>query len=260
MPRSAHGGVVAVIPARFGSTRFPGKPLVELDGQPMVVRVARRVAACDRFARVLVATDDDRIEAAVAAAGIDCVRTPSDCASGTDRVAVAVRAAGLGDARLVVNVQGDEPLIDPEDLAALIDETLAAGTDMGTLARPLDPARLHDPNVVKAVVSHRGRALYFSRAAVPHGADAHGAGADVVPPLQHVGLYAYLPPVLEALAAAPPSPLERAERLEQLRALELGLTMHVALARSTAPTIAVDVPEDVERVVRALRALPPSPE
>ncbi len=230
MPRSAHGGVVAVIPARFGSTRFPGKPLVELDGQPMIVRVARRVAACDRFARVLVATDDDRIEAAVAAAGIDCVRTPSDCASGTDRV------------------------------AALIDETLAAGTDMGTLARPLDPARLHDPNVVKAVVSHRGRALYFSRAAVPHGADAHGAGADVVPPLQHVGLYAYLPPVLEALAAAPPSPLERAERLEQLRALELGLTMHVALARSTAPTIAVDVPEDVERVVRALRALPPSPE
>jgi len=235
--------IVAVIPARYGSTRFPGKPLVDLDGVPMIVRVARQAALTG--ARVVVATDDARIESVVKSAGIEAVQTPPECASGTDRVAAAVTLLGLGAARLILNVQGDEPLIDPEDLVATVDECLERDAPMGTLARPLELTRFESPTAVKVVCAPSGRALYFSRAPIPWGSEK---------PLLHVGIYVYTPECLLRLSRLPPSPLELTERLEQLRALEDGIPIHVALARSTAESIAIDVPEDVSRVVAALRA------
>ncbi|MCK6545590.1 3-deoxy-manno-octulosonate cytidylyltransferase [Myxococcota bacterium] len=250
---------VAVIPARYGSTRFPGKPLVDLDGLPMIVRVASRASKARSLERVVVATDDVRIEAVVRRAGFDVVMTPSTCETGTDRIAAAIDALGAHDAELVLNVQGDEPLIDPVDLDALVEETLTAGTDMGTLARPLaSKEELLLPRVVKIARAASGRALYFSRAPIPHGADP-AASDPSLRPLQHVGIYAYRPRVLSALARLPRSPLEVSESLEQLRALEQGFTIHVAFCRSTRPTVAIDVPDDVARVLELLRAEAPLP-
>lgn len=233
--------VVAIIPARYASTRFPGKPLVALAGVPMIVRVARRAQLAGRVDRVLIATDDARIAAVAAEAGFQAVMTAASCPSGTDRVAEAARSDSYARAAaLIVNVQGDEPLIDPADIDVLIAETLASGAELGTLARPLEH-RFDDPNVVKVVVgSSDHRALYFSRAAIPHGDG---------PRLQHIGLYAYRPEALQRLSTLAPTPLERVERLEQLRALEHGLRIHVAMARSRAPAVAIDTPEDVERVL-----------
>lgn len=250
---------VAVIPARYGSTRFPGKPLVDLDGKVMIVRVAERASSAASLSRVVVATDDARIEDVVRRAGFEVVMTPSDCETGTDRIAAAVAALGEEDATLVLNVQGDEPLVDPVDLDALVEETLAAGTDLGTLARPVaSKDELFLPRVVKVARAASGRALYFSRAPIPHGADP-AASDPTLRPLQHVGIYAYRPRGLAALAALPRAPLEVCESLEQLRALEHGFTIHVALCRSTRPTVAIDVPEDVPRVLAILRAEAPPP-
>lgn len=249
--------IVAVVPARLASTRFPEKPLAVIAGVPMIIRVLRRIALCDRVDRILAATDDDRIRAVVEGEGFEAVMTPSDCPSGTDRVYRAIQIANIGDVRLVVNVQGDEPLIDPVDIEAVIEATLAAGTPMGTLARPLeDLSRFDDPNVVKVVRANDGRALYFSRAPIPHAPHpTQGNTDEAVRPLMHLGLYAYHPSALKRLAESEPSPLEKSERLEQLRALEMGMTIQVAMARSTAPSIAVDIPSDVERVERALAQL-----
>jgi 3-deoxy-manno-octulosonate cytidylyltransferase (CMP-KDO synthetase) len=246
MPQSS-GLVLAVVPARFGAQRFPGKPLVDLRGRPMVVRVADAARRARTIDRVLIATDDDRIAEACRAAGHAVVMTPASCPSGTDRVYAALLAEQLlAQTELVVNVQGDEPLLDPDDVDVLVEETRESGLPMGTIARPLsDAARLDDPNVVKVVIRADGRALYFSRATIPHGA-APGLA------LQHVGLYCYRPEALRTLTALPPSPLERAERLEQLRALEHGLDIHVALARSPRASIAIDTPEDVTRVLAIL--------
>jgi len=239
------GRVVAVIPSRFASTRFPGKPLAMISGVPMIVRVAERARAA--LERVIVATDDERIRDTAERAGFEVVMTSPDCASGTDRVAEVVALAGLEDAALLVNVQGDEPLIDPADITALAEDTLAAAAPMGTLCRPLlDRRRFADPNLVKVVRARDGRALYFSRAPIPH------VAGDDEAPLMHVGMYAYQPHIVRTLAATAPTPLERAERLEQLRALELGVPILVTMARSRSPSIAVDTPEDVARVERAL--------
>lgn len=238
--------IVAVIPARYSAQRLPGKPLVDLRGRPMVVRVADAARRARTVDRVLIATDDARIAEAARAHGHEAVMTPEACPSGTDRVHAALTALGLDrGARLVVNVQGDEPLIDPADIDALVEATLAAGLGMGTLARPFpEPARHADPHWVKVVTRADGRALYFSRAAIPHG------GAEQA--LLHVGLYAYTPEILARLTALAPSPLEKAERLEQLRALEAGVDIHVARARSPRPSIAIDTPADVERVLAVL--------
>lgn len=237
---------IAVIPARWASSRFPGKPLADLLGAPMIARVAERVLQSEAVFRVVVATDDDRIAAAAKAHQLEVVFTSEACASGTDRVAEAVAQLGIEDA-LIVNVQGDEPLIDPRDIDVLVEATLASPHGMGTLARPLpEPERFADPNVVKVVLAADGRALYFSRAPVPHGGVSQA--------LLHIGLYAYRPEVLARLTALPPSALEKTERLEQLRALENGISIQVALARSPIPSIAIDTPEDVERVLTVLRS------
>lgn len=240
--------VVAIIPARFGSTRFPGKPLIDLNGRPMIVRVVDRVSAARRIERAIVATDDQRIREVVEAHGYSVIMTKSSHASGTDRVAEA--ASALPDServQLVLNVQGDEPLVDPADLDHLIAETWQSERAMGTLARPLAAADRDNPNIVKIARAADGRALYFSRSMIPHGK------LESPHPLQHVGLYAYRPRTLIELAALPVSPLETSERLEQLRALEAGLPIHVALAVSPRPTIAIDTPEDVARVLERLQ-------
>jgi 3-deoxy-manno-octulosonate cytidylyltransferase (CMP-KDO synthetase) len=228
---------VAIIPARHASSRFPGKPLIDLDGLPMIVRVARRVEQAERIARVIVATDDERIRAVSRDAGIACVMTPPECPSGTDRVAYAHRE--LGETfDFVLNVQGDEPLIDPRDVDQVARCLESRPDGIATLAR--EGQHLDSPHVVKVVAREDGRALYFSRAPL--------AGA-----LQHVGIYGFSPALLQAFVSLEPSRLEQAERLEQLRALEAGIPIYVARCLSERPSIGVDTPADVSLVLEELR-------
>jgi 3-deoxy-manno-octulosonate cytidylyltransferase (CMP-KDO synthetase) len=239
--------VIAAIPARWGSTRLPGKPLLPIAGRPMIEHVYCRVARAGGLARIVVLTDDERIAEAVVAFGGEVEMTPADCASGTDRIAHAARRWPAGAA--VVNVQGDEPLIEPEAVAAIARHLAAHPEDpMVTLAVPI-PARpdgdFGSPHVVKVVLSHTGHALYFSRAAIPY---PRHAGAAT--PLRHLGIYGYQRATLLALAALQPSPLERSEGLEQLRALESGIAIRVLLAGAGLP--GVDTREDLERVERLL--------
>jgi 3-deoxy-manno-octulosonate cytidylyltransferase (CMP-KDO synthetase) len=246
-----------LVPARYASTRLPGKPLADIAGKPMVVRVAERARASGA-ARIAVATDDDRIAAAVAAHGIDCCMTRADHPTGTDRLAEAAAQLQLPDDAIVVNVQGDEPLLEP----ALIREMatlLAAHPDaaIATACHPIvDAAEAFSPNVVKVVLDRDGYALYFSRATIPWARDAFAADRDRLPaglPLyRHYGLYAYRVGFLRAFPALPVAPIERFEALEQLRALWHGHRIVVAVTHGTlAP--GVDTPEDLERV-RALYA------
>lgn len=267
--------IIAAIPARYGSTRLPGKPLLRIGGLPMIEHVYRRVAGARGLARVVVLTDDERIMQAVAAFGGEVELTPADCASGTDRIAHAARRWPAATA--VVNVQGDEPLIDPEAVSAIAEHLAAHPEDpVVTLAVPLIADRsaatlsappdrpalgehrehpedndLANPNVVKVVVGLDGRALYFSRAAIPYVRDARQPAAVAgAAPLRHLGIYGYQRAALLALAALPPSPLERSEALEQLRALENGMPIRVLLAAAGLP--GVDTREDLERAERLL--------
>jgi 3-deoxy-manno-octulosonate cytidylyltransferase (CMP-KDO synthetase) len=242
--------VLAIIPARYASERLPGKPLLRETGRTLLEHAWRRVREARGVGAVRVATDDARIADAVRAFGGEAVMTSAGCRTGTDRVAEA--AAGC-DAGLVLNVQGDEPEIPPAALEALIGRMARDDAPMGTLACPLDdPAAFADPNKVKVVTDGRGRALYFSRAPIPHrrgGADgAAPAGA-----LLHIGVYAYRPAFLQTFAGLPSTPLERAERLEQLRALEHGHAIAVAVFDGP-PWGGVDTREDYEAFVRRWRA------
>ncbi len=236
---------VGVIPARYQSSRFPGKPLVLIDGRTLVERVFERARAASRIARLLVATDDDRIASAVRAFGGDAVMTSASHVSGTDRLAEVARSL---PAELFVNIQGDEPLLDPLDIDRLV-ECLDAdpSANMATLADPLlDPEEARDPNVVKVVCDASGRALYFSRSPIPHVL----AGTER-PWLRHVGLYAYRRGFLLEFASWSPGVLERLEGLEQLRTLEHGQSIRVLRARGRYH--GVDSPDDVPAVERALR-------
>jgi 3-deoxy-manno-octulosonate cytidylyltransferase (CMP-KDO synthetase) len=234
------------IPARYASTRFPGKPLVDLGGKPMIVRVCERAAASGA-ASVHVATDDARIADAVRAHGHSALMTQAGHPSGTDRIAEAARLAGLGDQDIVVNLQGDEPLMDP----ALVAEVAAAlhndsEASVATACHPLhDAAEIDNPNVVKVVMDAKGRALYFSRARIPYPRDPGGAW------YRHAGLYAYRMTFLERFASLAPAPLEKSEALEQLRVLWHGYRIAVVVAsREIAP--GVDTPQDLEAVRRML--------
>ncbi|MEL7059154.1 MAG: 3-deoxy-manno-octulosonate cytidylyltransferase [Acidobacteriota bacterium] len=245
-------GLYGAIPARFASTRLPGKPLIELAGEPMIRHVVRRAEEAGVFERVVVLTDDERIASAAESFGGDVEMTPAECASGTDRIAWATRrwpAAGA-----VVNIQGDEPLVDPAALArlgrCLAGRDGAPQADMVTLAAPLEGARIDDPNVVKVVCRSDGRALYFSRSPIPHRRHPDEGGAEA---LHHVGVYGYRRDVLLHLAALRPSPLERAEGLEQLRALEHGVDL-VVLSLDQPAVPGVDTEDDVPRVDALLRA------
>jgi 3-deoxy-manno-octulosonate cytidylyltransferase (CMP-KDO synthetase) len=247
-------GFCVLIPARLASTRLPGKPLADIAGQPMIVRVAQRALASSAR-RVVVAADSAEILEACRAHRIEAVLTRGDHATGSDRLAEACELLGLGADELVVNVQGDEPLIEP----ALIDAVaglLAAlpEASMSTAAHPIDDVgEFTNPNVVKVVLDARGLALYFSRAPIAWWRDGFAAGIRSLPdprPLRHVGLYAYRAGFLRAFPALAPAPMERTEALEQLRAMWHGhrIAVHVT---ATAPGIGVDTPEDLERV-RAL--------
>jgi 3-deoxy-manno-octulosonate cytidylyltransferase (CMP-KDO synthetase) len=243
-----------VIPARFASTRLPGKPLLDLGGKPMVVRVAE-CALRSGAEEVLVATDHPEVLAAAQAHGLTAVMTRADHVSGTDRLAEVAALRGWADEVLVVNVQGDEPLIEPLLIARTAGRLADSGAAIATLAHPIgDGADFANPNVVKVVCRHDGDALYFSRAPIPYARDhfaAHGLAAalpgDGFPALRHIGLYAYRTAFLKAYAGLVPSPLEHFESLEQLRALWHGYRISV-LEIAHAPAAGVDTPEDAERV------------
>jgi len=239
---------ICVIPARYGSKRFPGKPLASDTGKPLIQHCYEASARARRVDAVLVATDDDRIRDAVEAFGGRCVMTSPDHPCGTNRVAEAAEACA--DADVVINFQGDEPELDPSLLDALV-RTLEANPAMqaATLAGPLDPEEWDDPNAVKVVMDARGDALYFSRAPIPHARD--GEDGRVAPRLKHFGIYAYRAEALRDYAVLPPSPLERTERLEQLRWLEDGRRMFVLV--TDAHPGGVDTPEDYAAFVRRYR-------
>jgi 3-deoxy-manno-octulosonate cytidylyltransferase (CMP-KDO synthetase) len=238
---------VVIIPARYHSTRLPGKALADIGGRPMIEHVYRRASAARSIASVLVATDDERIVRAVERFGGQARMTSAAHASGTDRLAEV--ALGL-ECDVVVNVQGDEPLIEPE----MIDEAVrpfAADPSlaMTTLRRRIDdPAELRNPNVTKVVVDRQGFALYFSRAPIPFVRD----GSPPAPAWRHVGLYAYRRPVLLHLANLPPTALERSEALEQLRALEHGI--RIQALETAFDSIGVDTEDDLDRVRRLVTA------
>jgi 3-deoxy-manno-octulosonate cytidylyltransferase (CMP-KDO synthetase) len=247
-----------LIPARLASTRLPRKPLADIAGKPMIVRVAERVAGLHGARAVVVACDDALIAEACAAHGVTAVRTRADHPSGSDRLAEACTLLGLDGDEVVVNVQGDEPLIDPT-LVASVAQLLTQRSDcvMATAAHPLaDDAEFSNPNVVKVVLDAASRALYFSRAPLPWWRDGGGAPPRDPRPLRHVGLYAYRAGFLRGFPALPPAPVEQAEALEQLRVLWHGhrIAVHVA---THAPGPGVDTPADLERV-RALFAAPPA--
>jgi 3-deoxy-manno-octulosonate cytidylyltransferase (CMP-KDO synthetase) len=242
-----------LIPARLASTRLPDKPLADLNGAPMVVRVAQRALQSGAL-RTVVAADSARIMDACAAFGIEAVLTRADHPSGSDRLAEACDLLGLLDGDSVVNVQGDEPLIEPgliDAVAGLLDER--SDCAMSTAAHSIDQlADLLDPNVVKVVLDARQSALYFSRAPIPAARDFAGkawweAGSPLPRPLRHVGIYAYRVGFLRQFPKLPPAPLEELESLEQLRALWHGyrIAVHTS-ALASGP--GVDTPEDLERV------------
>lgn len=241
-----------VIPARYASSRLPGKPLADIAGKPMVVRVAEAVAGRGAD-EVLVATDDSRIADAVGMHGIDAVMTSTAHASGTDRIAEVAERRGWADDDIVVNVQGDEPLIDPTLVAAVARALEADGSAaIATAAHPLTvAAEFLDPNVVKVVVDAAGRALYFSRAPIPWPRDAYAAGTRELPaglrPLRHIGLYAYRRGFLRRFGSLPPAPVEQWEALEQLRALWHGFAIRVVVSESS-PAPGVDTEADLRRV------------
>ena len=241
-----------LIPARYASTRLPGKPLADVAGKPMVVRVAER-ARGSGAARIVVATDDERIRDAVTAHGFESVMTRPDHATGTDRLAEAAVRLRLPADHIVVNVQGDEPLLEPALIRQMARLLAGAGdAAMATACHAIDDAReAFNPNVVKVVLDARGYALYFSRATIPWARDAFAADSERIPPglplYRHYGLYAYRVSFLLDYPALPPAPIERFEALEQLRALWHGHRIVVAVTDGT-PAPGVDTEQDLERV------------
>ncbi|HSB60504.1 MAG TPA: 3-deoxy-manno-octulosonate cytidylyltransferase [Vicinamibacteria bacterium] len=247
--------IVAIIPARYASTRLPGKPLSDIHGKSLIERVHERVRGARTVDRILVATDDERIAAAVRGFGGEAWLTSPHHPTGTDRLAEAARAV---EAEIVVNVQGDEPMLDPAGIDAAVGALVEdPGLPMATLSLPLrDADEMLSPSVVKVVADGAGNALYFSRNPIPFVRRASGARAAAEAAVagglarKHVGLYAYRRAALARFASLPPSPLEEAEGLEQLRALHHGMRIRVVRMDGESG-VAVDTPQDLERV-RAL--------
>lgn len=237
---------VGVIPARFGAQRFPGKALAPIAGRPMIERVWRGACEAKSLRSVIVATDDERIADACRAFGAEVAMTRSDHLSGTDRIG---EVAGALDDEIIVNIQGDEPLMEGFVVDAAV-EALREDPDvpMATVVHPLDAADCDDPNRVKVVLDRGGRALYFSRSPIPH------LRGDAPPLWQHVGLYAYRRPFLAELVTWAPTPAEIAEQLEQLRVLENGQRIRCATIEGWQ-SVPVDVPADVDRVEARLQEL-----
>ena len=253
---SAIPDFVVAIPARFASTRLPGKPLRLIAGEPMIVHVARRAREAGA-SEVVVATDDVRIAEALAPLGVEVGMTSEDHTSGTDRLAECATLRGWSDDRIVVNLQGDEPLAPPASIRAVATSLAQSGAELATLATAIsDSAEVFDPNCVKVVRDTNGHALYFSRAPIPWHRDAFAWDRVSLPSgpwLRHIGLYAYRAAHLRAFAAMTPSALERIESLEQLRVLEAGWKIAVALTAEPFPA-GVDTEDDLRRVIAHLEA------
>jgi len=246
---------VVIIPARLASTRLPNKPLADLGGKPMIVRVAER-AAQSGAARIIVATDHVDIAVACKEHAVEVQMTRADHPSGTDRIAEVASALGLPGNAVVVNVQGDEPLLDPELVAATA-ALVSEEVPMATAAHPIDDMQeILNPNVVKVVLNNAGRAMYFSRAPIPWHRDGFAQSMEAFPagyaPLRHIGLYAYTNSFLQRYPGLPIAPIERVEALEQLRALwhHYPIAVHVT---SKTPEAGVDTAEDLARVQRHFR-------
>lgn len=240
--------IVAIIPARYASTRFPGKPLADIAGKSMIQRVVERVSACKGLTAVLVATDDERIREHVESLGYRAIMTGAHHMSGTDRCREALHLSGI-DADAVINIQGDEPFVEPAQIEQLMELIARPGVAIATLAKPVTgEAQLTDPSKVKVVLSQTGAALYFSRQPIPYRRDipvADWLNGQVY--YKHLGLYAFRSAVLEEVCSLAPSPLELAESLEQLRWLENGYAIQVGI--TTIETPAIDTPEDLQAVL-----------
>ena len=248
---------IAIIPARYAATRLPGKPLVVLDGKSMIQRVWERVRQASKISRVIVATDDQRIVQAVTAFGGEAVMTRSEHRSGTERVAEIAAAPARKDEDIFVNVQGDEPLIEPAAIDTAV-EAMESDKDVlvATLMVPITrPADIMDPNVVKVVLDFDENALYFSRAPIPWVRDRNAAPVHAQH-MKHLGLYAFRRAALLDFPTLPLGDLERVEQLEQLRWMENGYKIRVA--ETVHDSVSVDVPEDVIRVEQLLRQASPA--
>lgn len=238
--------IIGIIPARYASTRFPGKPLALILGRPMFVHVVERAKRCKALSRVILATDDERVAAEARHHGVSFVMTSPLHQSGTDRVLEAAKVLAVSDDAIVVNIQGDEPALDPDMLSELVAPFSRPEVKVTTLARKIPESEAMDPNRVKVVWCQKtGRALYFSRAPIPYPRD----GASEY--WGHVGLYAFRFPVLNSFSRLEPSPLEQMEKLEQLRLLESEVPIHIVPTQHVS--VGVDHPNDVPKVEALLK-------
>ncbi|MRT03671.1 3-deoxy-manno-octulosonate cytidylyltransferase [Ewingella americana] len=240
---------IAIIPARFASSRLPGKPLADIGGKPMVVHVMERAKESGAD-RVIVATDHPDVFAAVEAAGGEVCMTRADHQSGTERLAEVIELYGFTDEDIIVNVQGDEPLVPPVIIKQVAENLASCEAGMATLAVPIETAEeAFNPNAVKVVMDAKGYALYFSRATIPWERERFAKSKETVGDtfLRHIGIYAYRAGFIRRYVNWAPSPLEHIELLEQLRVLWYGEKIHVAVAKEV-PSVGVDTPEDLQRV------------
>ncbi|MEM6159810.1 3-deoxy-manno-octulosonate cytidylyltransferase [Erwinia sp. P6884] len=245
---------VAIIPARFASTRLPGKPLVDIHGKPMVVHVMERALESGAD-RVIVATDSEAVAEAVRAAGGEVCMTRADHHSGTERLAEVIERYQFSDETIIVNVQGDEPMIPPVIVRQVADNLVKSEAGMATLAVPIESAEeAFNPNAVKVVRDARGYALYFSRAAIPWDRERFATSRETIGEtfLRHIGIYGYRAGFIRRYVSWEPSPLEQIELLEQLRVLWYGEKIHVDVARAI-PSVGVDTQEDLVRVRAAMK-------
>ncbi len=234
--------IIAVIPARYASTRFPGKPLVEIDGISMIQRVYLQAQKVEAFSKIIVATDDERIYEHVQAFGGEAILTATNHQSGTDRIGEVITKLNT-EPHIVVNIQGDEPFIQPEQLMLLLSAFEHPETKIATLVKHIDDdADLINPNVVKVVFTCNNNALYFSRSVIPFDRNSTSHY------YKHIGIYAFKTAVLKQLIQLTPTALEQAESLEQLRWLENGFTIRVI--QTTMDTIGIDSPDDLNKILR----------
>ncbi|MBN7121719.1 3-deoxy-manno-octulosonate cytidylyltransferase [Erwinia billingiae] len=245
---------VAIIPARFASTRLPGKPLVDIQGKPMVVHVMERALESGAD-RVIVATDNEQVARAVEAAGGEVCMTRADHHSGTERLAEVIDRYQFADDTIIVNVQGDEPMIPPVIIRQVAENLAKSEAGMATLAVPIETAEeAFNPNAVKVVMDAKGYALYFSRATIPWDRERFASSREEIGDtfLRHIGIYGYRAGFIRRYVSWEPSPLEHIELLEQLRVLWYGEKIHVAVAKAI-PSVGVDTPEDLARVRAAMQ-------